>query len=459
MDPSLTQLPLPRAIFRLAWPAMTSMMLINLFNIVDAYWVGKLGTDALGGMTASAFLFWCIQGAGLMVGTGVNALVARRVGQGDVAGAAAAGGHGLLLAAGLAVLVMAVTLPLQRSIFGAMALSQPVLEAAVAYMTPVLWGFPVIICWYAVEAIYRGSGDTRTPMRVLSLALVFNVLLDPLLIFGLGPLPGLGLAGAAWATVLSHLVGVIAALHLIAPRPTRPRLGRVLDHQVMWILIRIGTPIAVTSVLFSVTYLFMTPIISGFGDPAVAAIGVGHRVEGFAFFTCVGFSTAAATLVGQHMGAGNPDQAARAAWVTTGISTGLILVLSAAFFLGAPQIFALFSDDAAVIEQGTSYLRIIAVFEFALALELVLEGAFGGAGNSLPPMIVGVPITALRVPLAYLLSRGGALGVQGIWWAISLTTLLKGAVLAIWFRAGRWKRVELLISARSCRSPRGSAAG
>ncbi len=438
----LTQLPLPRAIFRLAWPAMTSMMLINLFNIVDAYWVGKLGTNALGGMTASAFLFWCIQGAGLLVGTGVNALVARRVGQEDMDGAAVAGGHGLLLAAALALLVMGITLPLQRPIFQAMGLSQPVLEAAVAYMTPVLWGFPTIICWYTVEAIYRGSGDTRTPMRVLAIALMFNVILDPLLIFGAGPLPGLGLAGAAWATIAAHLMGVITALYLISPRPIRPKLWRTFDPRVMAILIKVGTPIAITSILFCVTYILLTPIISGFGDPAVAAIGVGHRVEGFAFFTCIGFSTAAATLVGQHMGAKNPDQAERAAWVTTGISTGLLVIISVIFFIAAPQIFSVFSNDPAVILQGTDYLRIIAVFEFALALELVLEGAFGGAGNSLPPMLVGVPITALRIPLAHLLCRQGALGVHGIWWAISLTTLLKGVILAVWFRAGRWKRVE-----------------
>jgi len=157
----------------------------------------------------------------------------------------------------------------------------------------------------------------------------------------------------------------------------------------------------------------------------------------------MGFSTAAATLVGQYLGAGDPDRAARAAWATTGISAAFLGVIVLIFLVFAPQLIGIFSDDPEVIAQGALYLRIVAVFEVAMAPELVLEGAFSGAGNSMPPMLVGVPLTAVRVPLAHLLCRTFGWGAAGIWWAISVTTLLKGAALMAWFAAGRWKHTRV----------------
>jgi putative MATE family efflux protein len=439
-DPPLTSIPLARAIFRLAWPAMTSMMLVNVFNMVDVFWVGRLGTSALGGMTASAFLVWCLHAAGQLVNTGVNAVVARRVGQRAPREAGVASGQGLLLALALALLVMALGLPLQAHVFWALGLTPEVRAAAVAYLTPVLWGFPTVTLWYAVEATFRGAGDTRTPMLVLAATLTINAALDPLLIFGPGPLPALGIAGAGWATVISHLLGVAAGLTLLRARSVRPRLAGGPQPALLWLLLRVGAPIAITSLLFSIIYLLLTPIIARHGSAALAAIGVGHRVEGLCYFTCMGFAAAAATLVGQHLGASQPGRAARAAWLTTGTSAALLAVLSLIFYLLAPQIFAVFSSDPEVIAQGTRYLRIVALFETAMALELVLEGAFSGAGDTLPPMLVGVPLTAARIPAAYLLSGHLGLGVRGIWWAISVSTGLKGLLTAIWFRLGHWKR-------------------
>ena len=442
VDPPLTDVPLGRAIFRLAWPAMASMMLVNVFNLVDAFWVGRLGTDALGGMTASAFLVWCVHSAAQLVEVGVGAVVARRVGQRDLAAAGTVSGHGLLLALALALVVMVGVLPTMDAMLSAMGLSPAALQAAKDYLRPILYCFPVVTLWFAAEATFRGSGDTRTPMLVLAAALTLNAALDPVLIFGLGPFPRLGIAGAAWATVLAHGCGFVALLALLRRRTVRPRLAR-LEPRVLLLLARVGAPIAITGLLFSVIYIFLTPIIASFGDAPVAAMGVGHRVEGLAFFTCLGFSAAASTLVGQHLGAGNPTQAARAAWATTGICAGLIAILAVGFYLAAPQIFTVFSSDGEVVAEGTGYLRIIALCEVGLVLEIVLEGAFAGAGNSLPPMIIGVPLTAARIPAALVLSGRLGLGVRGVWWAISLSTALKGAVTAAWFRLGRWKETEV----------------
>ncbi len=442
-DAPLTEISLPRAIFRLAWPAMTSMMMVNVFNLVDAFWVGRLGTDALGGMTASAFLVWCLFSVSQVLEYGVNAVVARRVGQQNPSGAGRVSGHGLVLALVLAVVVAGGVLPFQQQLFAALGISPGVLAASVDYMTPVLWGFPTISLWFAVEATFRGSGDTRTPMVVLAATLALNAGLDPLLIFGAGPVPAMGIAGAAWATVVSHAVGDVLLLWLLLKRPVRPHLGAGLSGEVIWSIMRVGAPIAVTSLLFSVIYLFLTPIIASYGSAPVAAIGVGHRVEGLVFFTCMGFSAAASTLVGQHMGANNPGLAERAAWMTTWSCVLTVAVQAALFYAFAPQIFAVFTDDPAVISHGTDYLRVIAIFEVGLVGELVLEGAFSGAGNSMPPMIIGVPLTAARIPAAYLLAQSMDLGVRGVWWAIGTTTLLKGLATGAWFRLNSWKKVEL----------------
>jgi len=436
----LTDLPLREAIGRLAWPAMGSMLLLNVFQLIDAFWVGRLGTEALGGLSAATFFVWSLHSIGMLAGTGVNAVVARRVGERQAADAGFAAAHGLGLAVALGLATAAVVLPLEAILIGLLDLGPGVERSALAYLTPVLCGMPIITVTYAMEAIFRGSGDTRTPMWVLGGTLVLNGLLDPLLIFGAGPVPELGIAGAAWATVIAHGIGVLVGLRLLARREVRPRRSPIRPALIAT-LIRVGLPIGLTNLLFCAIYIVLTPIISDFGDAAVAAIGVGHRIEGLAYFPCVGFSTAAATLVGQYLGAGQPGTADRAAWLATRYGAVLVAGLSLIYLAFAEPIYRIFSTDAQVVVVGAGYLRIIALFEVAMALEVVLEGAFSGAGDSLPPMAVGVPLTAARVPAAYLLSRRW--GVTGVWWAISVSTLLKGAIVALWFRTGRWKRLAV----------------
>ena len=430
----LLDLPLRRAVFELAWPAMASTLLVNMFNLVDAFWVGRLGTEALGGMTASAFVVWCLHAVGQLVGTGVTAVVARRMGERDAGSAGIAAGHGLVLA--LATGTMLLVLPMQGQVLDILALPPGARQAATDYLTPILWGFPLSTTWFALEAVFRGSGDTRTPMLVLGITLMLNAVLDPLLIFGWD----LGIAGAAWATVLSHAVADALMLMLLVRREVAPRLPR-LQRRLFATVMRVGAPVAVSSFLFSVIYIGLTRIIAAHGDAALAAVGIGHRVEGLVYFTCLGFSTSASALVGQYLGAGQPERAERAAWLSTRYAVLITASLALLFGLGAPLIFRVFSGDADVVREGSSYLRIIALFEVGTALELVLEGAFAGAGNALPPMLVSVPFTAARIPLAYLLAA--RMGASGIWWAISVTTAIKGLLMMGWFRLNRWKSAKV----------------
>ena len=197
---------------------------------------------------------------------------------------------------------------------------------------------------------------------------------------------------------------------------------------------RIGAPIAISQVSFCVVYMALARVIARFGTPAVAAVGIGHTCESVAYFVSAGFSFAAATMVGQNLGARRPDRASRAAWVACGYALGPA-ALVAALMLAAPAALArFFIDDPAVVEIAVRYLRIVAVSELFLVFEIVLEGAFGGAGDTLPPLLVGGPLSIARVPAAYLLSVSLGWGIDGVWWAVTISTVLKGTLMALWFR-------------------------
>lgn len=430
------------AIFKIAWPTIASLFVVNLFNLVDLYWVGKLGTIALSGMTASAFLVWSIHSIGLLVGTGVNAIVARKIGQYDANEAGFAGSHGIILSLALGIVFAIVGLMFQRFLFASLRLEQTTQQAAIAYLTPLLYGLPLITLWYAVEGIFRGAGDTFTPMWVNALSLTLNMVLDPLLIFGIGPFPQLGIAGAAWATIFAHGLASLGCLFLLWMRSYRPRIHQGnairIDRLMITHIIRIGAPIAISAFLFAWTYVLLTRVISSFGSSAIAALGVGHRIEGIGYYICAGFSAASSVLVGQNLGAKRKKAAAKAAWKTTYIAAITLGTIAAITYIFAEPFVAFFANDPEVIAHGKDYLRIITLLEFAMAFEVVLEGGFSGAGNSMPPMLITVPLTLIRFPISYILVFWMDYSIIAVWWTINITTLLKGAAMIIWFKKNRW---------------------
>ncbi|RPI00025.1 MAG: MATE family efflux transporter, partial [Calditrichaeota bacterium] len=270
-----------------------------------------------------------------------------------------------------------------------------------------------------------------------------NMILDPLFIFGIGPFPRMEAAGAALATVIAHVFVLVAAIIAIQGRAVHIRFrrqdGRIVDFPMMWRIFKIGAPLAISGLLFSLSYMMLTKIISTFGTGAIAALGLGHRIEGISYNVAVGFSLAAATLVGQNLGAGKPERAEKAVWSTILYVSIFLFVVSLFFYFCGGLVIGFFIKDPQVIQEGVHYLKIIAVFEIFLGFEIVFEGAFSGAGNTIPPMLISVPLTWARIPLALLLAGRWGWGSSGIWWAISLTTGLKGIAMALWFRRGRWK--------------------
>ena len=297
------------------------------------------------------------------------------------------------------------------------------------YLGTYLLGIPLIYGFFAVDAAFRASGDTRTPFILLAASVAVTLVLDPALILGWGPFPRLGIAGAASATLCTRgaafAMGSLLAIRHKLLHLRQPQLSSVIA------VCRVGLPTAVTGIVFSIIYIAVTRTATQFGTPALAALGIGHRVESWLFMIGVGFGAATAAIVGQNLGAGQPNRAERAGWLATGLCSALGFAACLADLLYAETLARLFTNDAAVVVEAARYLRIAAISQLGICAEIVLEGALGGAGETLPPMIASSAFTAARVPLVPLMaSRWGS---TGIWWAISLTAIGRAlSMIGLW---------------------------
>jgi putative MATE family efflux protein len=440
---NLTDMTLNRAIFSMAVPAAGSMMVQSLYHLVDTFWVGKLGAVPLAAVSATAFWIWMMFSLGDIAGVAANALVARAVGARRDDLIADNIRDCVMTSLAVSVILMALLLPSMGTLFRVLDLAPDVVAQATEYVWPWLLFLPVVLLMVPVASIFRAVGDARTPLKLQALMVVLNAVLDPIFIFGYGPIPAMGLAGAAWVTVGNQSLFILLGILILRKRglwftPNRRTLAGITRSGIARVF-RIGLPIALNGSLFSLSYVGLTWVIAQFGSSAVAAIGMGHRMEAFPWFVSYGFSVAAASLVGQYLGAGQPEQAERAVWKSGAVAFGGVLLFFVVMMLAVKPVVRWFIDDPAVVAQSAAYLRIVAACWLFGVFEVVLEGGFSGAGNTMPPLVVGVPFTMMRIPLAYLLAISLGMGVSGVWWAIGLSMVIKGILMIVWFRRGRWK--------------------
>jgi putative MATE family efflux protein len=436
----LTRDPLGATIRRVALPAVASTLLMTVFATVDALWVGRfVGARALAAVSTSLFWIWLIIAIAEMVSVGLTAVAARRHGEGRHREAARVVGDALVYAIGLGIVVAIAGIALVDDMFRWMQTPADVTALGRAYLGTYFLAAPLVFGFFAVDAGFRASGDTRTPFLLLAGSVGVTLILDPILILGAGPIPALGVTGAAIATIATR--GVVCVLG-IAVLMRRGMVRFEAPRPATWLAVsRVGLPIAITGVTFSLIYVAVTRTTTRFGTPALAAIGIGHRVESWIYMASVGFGAAAAAIVAQNMGAGKIDRARRTGWITVGYATIPGLVLALASVLVAEDLAALFTSDPAVIREGSRYLQIAAVSNLVIACEIVLEAAMGGAGYTLPPMLTSTVLTASRIPIAAW--AASQWGTSGIWWTISVTAAARGlAMVALW-RIGRWSRTSV----------------
>ena len=432
--------PLGRTIRRVAVPAVIANLLMTAFHNVDTFWIGRyLGADALAAATSSVFWIWLVISIGEMVSIGVDALAARRHGERRPAEAARTVGEGFVFGLSLGAVIALLTPFVLMSLFRMMGTTDAVTAIGARYLGTYLVGMPLIFGFFAVDAAFRAFGDTRTPLYVLAFTTILGLILDPILILGWGPVPAQGVVGAAYATLVPRGLGCIIGVELLRRRGMIrfmwPRASVIAG------ISRIGAPAAVTGVIFSAIYVFLTRTTTQFGTPALAALGLGFRIESIVYVVSVGFGAAVAAIVGQSIGAGDRDRAARAGWSAVAIVSVLGGIMAAVTAL-VPEFFAsLFSTDPLVVSEAARYLRIAAFAQLFLGAEVVLESAMGGAGYTLPPMLASTAITALRIPLAAW--SASQWGTSGLWWTLALTAAARGIAMSLLWWSGRWRRVVL----------------
>lgn len=436
----LTTGPLRPMILRLALPAVAMMACHFTFGLIDAMWVGRLiGPAALAAVSTAGFYVWILLSLGEMVEVGLIAVAARRHGEGSPERASRVAAAAVLYALAAGIVVSGIGLLVTDAMFRLMTVPPEVARLGHEYLATWLLGGPLVFGFFAIEATFRASGDTRTPMLLLATSVLLSLALDPLLIAGVGPFPRLGVEGAALASVMVRGGGFLIGV-AIAFRRGLLSLGSP-DWRAVPTLLRIGAPLSLAGVLLSSVYVFLTRFTAKFGTPALAALGVGHKIEGLGFIAISGLGLSAAALVGQNLGA-RQEERARAGVRLTILYCLLITVPTALAFVLVPErLVALFTTDPGVIEDGSLYLRIIAFAQIGQTFEIVFEGALAGAGYTFWPMLVGTVFTALRIPLAAWWS--GPLGLFGIWLALSLTAIARGIANTYFWLHGTWRHAEV----------------
>jgi putative MATE family efflux protein len=437
---SLTVGPLRPVILKLAAPAVAMMACHFCFNLIDSIWVGHLiGPAALAAVSTAGFYVWVLLSLGEMVEVGLIAVAARRHGEGRPDAAARAAGAAVIYALAAGTVVSLAGFALTTDLFRLMAVPAEVASLGHAYLDTWLLGGPLVFGFFAIEATFRASGDTHTPFLLLMASVLLSIGLDPLLIAGVGPFPRLGVEGAALASVMVRGGGFLIGIGL-AWRRGLIRLDAP-DWRAIPTLLRVGAPLSLAGVLLSVVYMWLTRYTSRFGTAALAALGVGHKVEGLGFIAISGFALSASALVGQNLGAGQEARARQAVRMTVGYCLA-VTTTTAIAFLAIPQLLvSLFTSDPAVIADGSLYLRVIAFAQIGQTFEIILEGALAGAGYTLWPQITSTTLTLMRVPLGAWWS--GAIGLFGIWLALSVTAISRGVVMTLFWLRGGWRRATV----------------
>ena len=438
---------LDRSILLLAIPMVLEMVLESLFAVVDVFWVGRLGADAVAtvGLTESMLTLVFAVAMGLSMST--TAMVARRIGEKDAAGAAVAAVQAVALGLAVAVIVGIPCLILAPNLLWLMGASQQIVSVGTSYARVVLGGSGVVLLLFLNNAIFRGAGDAAIAMRLLWVSNIINLVLDPCLIFGFGPFPRMGVTGAAVATLTGRSIGVAYQFYRLLRGTERIRvLGRQirLDLGVLQRLLRVSLTGILQFTIAHTSWIGLVRIVSIFGSAALAGYTIAIRIIIFVILPSWGLSNAAATLVGQNLGAKQPERAESAVW-RTGFYNMLFLGTVGLFFvLFAEPAVRLFTQDPMVLPLGASCLRILSCGNIGYAYAMVMLQAFNGAGDTMTPTIVNLfGFWFLEIPLAYWLAIPVGLHSKGVFFSIVIAEVTIAGASILLFRRGRWKRQQI----------------
>lgn len=432
-----------RAVLLLAIPMMLEMAMESVFAVVDIFFVASLGPNAVAAVGLTEAVLTLLYAVAVGLSMAVTALVARRIGAGNSDAAAIVAGQTIWLGVATAVVVAAVGIAFADDLLRLMGATPEVIATGTGYTTLMLGGSITILLLFLLNAVLRGAGNAALAMRVLWLANGINIVLCPCFIYGVGPFPELGVTGAAVATNIGRGVGVLCALYYLTGGRGRVALG--LSHlrvvlPVLSSLLRVSAGGVMQFLIATSSYIVLMRVVSEYGSAAIAGYTIGIRIIMFTFLPSWGLSNAAATLVGQNLGAGRPDRAERSVWVTAKYNVLFLVSIAIVFIALADRIVGIFTADPEVLSYGAACLTIISYGYGFYAVGLIVVQAFNGAGDTSTPTWMNLLcFWLLQLPLAYALAKWLALGPHGVFWAAAIAESTLAVVAFLVFRRGAWK--------------------
>jgi putative MATE family efflux protein len=438
---------LGRSIWMLAVPMILEMAMESLFGIVDAFFVSSLGTEAVAAVALTESLLTILFGVAIGLSFSATAMVARRIGEKDPKGASVAAAQAIFIGVLCSLPVMVLGVVFAPELLTLMGGEASVIARGQNFTRMVMGGSVTIFLLFLNNAIFRGAGDAAIAMRALWLANIINIILNPCLILGLGPFPQMGLLGSAVGTTIGRGCGVAFQFWVLFGGMSRVSLSRKdLTPQwgVMWRLLRVSITGIAQFLVSTASWLGLVRIIAGSGSAALAGYMIAIRIVIFVLLPAWGLCNAAATLVGQNLGAGRPDRAEQAVWRAGRYNMIFLGSVAVVFIFGAEYLLRIFLTDAEAIRYGVTCLRYISYGYGFYAWGMVTVQAFNGAGDTLTPMLINLGCQwVLQIPLAWALSFPLDMGANGVFLAITISESVL-ALVGIWaFRRGRWKRQKI----------------
>jgi putative MATE family efflux protein len=442
-----TKIPLRRAVFLLAVPMVLELVLESTFAVVDIFFVGKLGSSAVATVGLTETMLFLLYAIGMGLAMAVTAVVARRIGEGKKEEAALTAVQAIWLAVLASIPFAVVGIVFAQDVLRLMGADEWTLTHGYPYMQWALGGNAVIMLLFTINAIFRGAGDASAAMRVLWVANSINIVLDPILIFGLGPVPALGVEGAAIATTIGRGAGVVMQLWILARGSHHLRVLRsqlAWHGAIAWGIVRTSFGGIGQMIVAMTSWIFLMRILADIGSEAVAGATIAIRIMMFTMMPAWGMSNAAATLVGQNLGAQQPARAEASVWRIGAYNMVYLLAVSVAYFALPHELMSIFSADPAVVAIGGEWLRILSYSLFVYGWWMVSVQAFNGAGDTATPTWINVVFFWLiQIPLSWLLAIGLDWQHSGVFWGVFISETSVGLFTLWLFTRGKWKTAQV----------------
>ncbi|NNC51243.1 MAG: MATE family efflux transporter [Flaviramulus sp.] len=436
-----------RAIFMLAIPMILEMLMESIFALVDIMYVSQVSVNAVATIGLTEAVITLIYAVAIGLSIAATAIVARRVGEKDLKGASNAAVQVIFLGIFVAIITSFIGINYSKEILELMGGSPELIEEGSGYTKILLGGNITIMLLFLINAIFRGTGEAAISMWTLILSNGLNLILDPIFIFGFGPIPAFGVEGAAIATTIGRGTAVIFQLTILFYGYSKIKIGitdLIIRVSVMFNLIRVSLGGIGQFLIGTSSWVFLTRIISEFGSEVLAGYTIAIRVMLFTLMPAWGMSSAAASLVGQNLGANKPNRAEKSVWKTSMYCSVFMGVVSILYLVFAPQIIVLFNETTEVVKYGSLSLRIITAPFIFYGFGMIILNAFNGAGDTKTPTYINfVCFWLIQLPFAYIAAITLNYGPVGVFWAIAIGEVVMTIISVIWFKKGHWKKIQV----------------